>query len=940
MASEGELKRHKVSYKPDEVRKSASKIFSPFRIIGNVTNEIPFAVGTLGSTYYIVTCVGKSFQIYDANNLHLLFVAEKETEFKITCLATHFHHVFAGFGSKVGIYKRGKLVYLLELPNQNVEVNNICIFGDYLCVSANDNCVYVFRKSTGNIPTEFYTQLTIAKLEGYDIVSLLHMPTYLNKLVVVTKSNVLLFNIRTGKLLFTSNEFAAQITTSEVSPILDILALGTLNGDVMMYNIRKGKVIRTIKTLLKISSLSFRTDGCSHLSVASLNGDLFFYDLDRKTRIHILKNIHNETYGGISKATFLGGQPIIVTSGGDNRLKEYVFDPSLSQNDSESVIQPPRFLRSRGGHSQSPTSIMFADSQSHFLLSASRDRSLWGFSLRKDAQSQEFSQRLHKRSDNNRIGGNTLKEKFPEIINMTIENARQGEWENILTAHKDEKLARTWNSRTKRVGRWTFSTDDDGFVKSTAISQCGNFGMIGSSNGSISVYNLQSGLKRKLYKFHKKAVTGIAIDGMNKKMVSCGLDGIIGFYDFNKSTLLGKIQLDAPITSMIYHKSSDLLALALDDFSIIVVDAITQRVVRQLWGHKNRISSFDFSPDGRWIVSASLDSTLRTWDLPTAGCIDGVKLESVATNVRFSPNGDLLATTHVIGNGICLWTNKGQFVPVSNRQIEENEFGILFLPNESGNNGSSILDGALDDQNLHVTDDNNFAVYQSVGQIHRELITLSLEPKNKMNTLLNLDTIRKRSKPKAAPKKSEKSPFFLQLTGEKVGDDASGREGVLHDNSLAIRSQQNTEDKDIDAQIQLNKFRPSGRIGFESQFTKLLREAGMTNEFSIFLDTLIGLSPSAADLEIRSLNSFEPFDEICWFIKALTAGLKTNENFELYEAFMSMLFKVHGDVIQSHNKNELMSVALNNWNEEHKNHERLDELVKFCSGVINFVMAS
>ena len=85
-----DLKKRKVE---EDVRSRGknSKIFSPFRIIGNVSNGVPFATGTLGSTFYIVTCVGKTFQIYDANTLHLLFVSEKETPSSIVALSAHFH---------------------------------------------------------------------------------------------------------------------------------------------------------------------------------------------------------------------------------------------------------------------------------------------------------------------------------------------------------------------------------------------------------------------------------------------------------------------------------------------------------------------------------------------------------------------------------------------------------------------------------------------------------------------------------------------------------------------------------------------------------------------------------------------------------------------------------------------------------------------------------
>ncbi|KAM3163906.1 U3 small nucleolar RNA-associated protein 21 [Lachancea thermotolerans] len=931
-------KKRKVPSKEDGAHSFAkSKVLSPFRVVGNVSNGVPFAVGTLGSTFYIVTSVGKTFQIYDANNLNLLFVSETETESVITCLAAHFQYVFVGFGNKVGIYRRGKLEKLLQLPDTGVTVTDICAFGEFLCVSANNNCVYIFKKAPEDkFATIFYTKFSVSQLQGSEIVSIIHLPTYLNKIVVVTKSNVLVYNVKSGKLLFVSDEFPHQITAAESAPVLDVVALGCASGEVILFNVKKARKIRTIKTPVRVSSLSFRTDGSAHLAVGASNGDLIFYDLDRRCRIHVLKNVHKENAGGISRACFLNGQPIVVTSGNDNQLKEYVFDPSLSQGDSEVVVQPPRFLRSRGGHSKPPSSILFADNQSHFILSASSDRSFWGFSLRKDAQSQELSQRQHKKKDGGRLAGSTMKEKFSEVLAMAIENSRQGEWENVLTAHKDEKFARTWDLATKRVGRWTLNTIDDGLAKSVAISPCGNFGFVGSSNGGIGVYNLQSGLPRKKYRLHKKSVTGIAVDGMNRKMVSCGLDGIVGFYDFSKSSFLGKLQLSAPITSMVYHRSSDLFALALDDFSIVVVDAVTQKVVRQLWGHSNRVSSFDFSPDGRWIVSTSLDSTIRTWDLPTGSCIDGVRLDNVATNIRFSPNADFLATTHVSGNGILIWTNRAQFRAFPARQIDEEEFAGISTSVSFGQNGASMLDGAFDAKESNDMGEVDFGHYASVDQVSSDLITLSLGPRNKLQTLLNLDVIRQRSKPIEPPKKPEKAPFFLQLTGEKVGDDTSVRENVATQDASELEKQRGVQNKQAEAEDKLMKHKPIV-ASFESQFTKLLREGSLDKSYSQFLDQLINLSPASVDLEIRSLNSFEPFHEIIWFLEALTEGLLSNKNFELYEAFMSLLMKAHGDVIHTNNQNEGLSAALRNWQEVHALKDRLDDIIKYCSSVANFV---
>jgi hypothetical protein len=52
-------------------------------------------------------------------------------------------------------------------------------------------------------------------------------------------------------------------------------------------------------------------------------------------------------------------------------------------------------------------------------------------------------------------------------------------------------------------------------------------------------------------------------------------------------------------------------------------------------------------------------------------------------------------------------------------------------------------------------------IYTTPEQLGEELLTLSLMPRSRWQTLLNLDIIRARNKPKEAPKVPEQAPFFL-----------------------------------------------------------------------------------------------------------------------------------------------------------------------------------
>lgn len=926
---------------PKKIR--GSKVLSPFRALGNVTNEVPFAIGTLGATFYIVTSVGRSFQIYDAANLHLLFVSQKQTSSKITCLAANFHYVYAGYGNKVGIYKRGRLEHEVEVNIPKSEtVKSVLVFGEYLVVASTNGDLDIFKKPEGSkIPSQHYTTIRSINQEfDGEIVGLIHPPTYLNKIVVATSQFLFIINIRTAKVVYKTPEstFSDNLSCIEHAPALDIVAVGTTVGGIYLFHLKKGitlgdKILASPAEIgSKVLSLSFRTDGSHHLVAGMNSGELYFHDLERKSRVHITRNCHSEKHGGVANVKFLNGQPIVVTNGGDNNLKELVFDPPLSATNS-SVITIPRHLRSRGGHSAPPVAIVFPNEEkSHFVYSASKDQSLWCFSLRKDAQAQEVSQNPPKSGSNNRKAGPTklMREKFPEITSLSMSMAREGDWENMLTTHKNETFARTWDSKFKRLGRHELATVDGGFAKSVCVSHCGNFGLVGSSEGGIGVYNLQSGLLRRKYMLHKKkAVTGLAIDGMNRKMVSCGLDGIVGFYNFSDLKYLGKLQLDAPITSMVYHKGSDLIACALDDLTIVVIDVVTQKIIRILYGHSNRVTGMDFSPDGRWVISVGLDSTMRIWDLPTGGCIDGVRLPSVATGVKFSPIGDYVATTHVAGNGISLWTNRAQFHPVSTRHVEESDFPTVLLPNVSGDGGSTMIEGALDNENDDEFDVNQ--VYQSVDQIDEKLLTLSVGPRTKYQTILHLDIIKQRNKPKEAPKKPESAPFFLSLSGQAVGDRA-----IVAENGSATSTSSDADKEEENSR--LLKLKNGEQHNFESEFTRLLREGKSAKDFSAFLAFLLTASPATIDLELRSLNSFPPLNEMAWFVEALTRGLQTNTNYDVLQAIFGLFLKHHADVIYANPNEKDLVNALDEWSQVNEAQEdKLDELVKFCSGVVNFV---
>jgi U3 small nucleolar RNA-associated protein 21 len=221
-----------------------------------------------------------------------------------------------------------------------------------------------------------------------------------------------------------------------------------------------------------------------------------------------------------------------------------------------------------------------------------------------------------------------------------------------------------------------------------------------------------------------------------------------------------------------------------------------------------------------------------------------------------------------------------------------------------------------------------------------------------VNPWTNQNICQERNKPKEAPKRPQKAPFFLPSTIAK------GTDAALNGTTAA------TDDAEIDAsklvaeRSRIAKLqRTKGAELQVSQFTSLLRTAGQTDNFDAFIDYFKSLSPAKADLEIRSLNSIARGygNELVTFVRALTARLKAKRDFELVITWMAVFLRVHGDVLgpmeedkeEDEDSEERMADqtrlqdALTDFKvEQGREGKRLGELVGYCRGIVGFLRSA
>ncbi|KAF2280325.1 WD-repeat protein-like protein [Westerdykella ornata] len=1015
-----------------------SRIFAPFRTVGLVSpTDVPFTSLPLGkTTFQITTSVGRSLQTYDLKRgLNLVFITRPQTPEDITATLAWKKVVITAWGGVgadarrgVWLFQRGKKVAELELPRGLREnITHLVAFGEWIVGSCATG-IQVWKSSN----LEHYTTLvgvSASPISG----GICTMPTYLNKIFVGRQDgSVEIWNISTAKLLYTFLPPAASfgaVTAIQPTPALSLLAIAYQSGPVVIHDIRLDKELLRLNIgasgKVPITSISFRTDGMGAgedgredgvMATASQNnGDITFWDLNNGGRkMAVLTGAHNPPPssgggigGGISKIEFLPGQSVIVSSGLDNSLKTWIFD--------ETPFSPlPRMLHARGGHAAEVSRIRFlpansdgTDDTGKWLLSASHDRSLWGWSLRRDGQSTELSQGsierkakkmglLHGGTTNPRLQSALEGLKAPPITCMACSLNRDGGmgtmpgvkgiwnnpttvkkgkkkvtpevnmtgWESIVTGHAGDHVARTWFWGRKRAGRWTLATGDNTEVTSVAVSPCGTFAVIGSAGGSIDMYNLQSGQHRRRFpvplkpaeanklkllqlqetaalatdspavpKFrkgqgrHKGAVTGITIDSLNRIMVSCGEDGKVKFWDFNSGILLHEIDwypMSKPL-GLRYHRASDLVALNCDDGSVRVIDIETKKLVRELWASSSevqlKIVDFAFSNDGRWIISASSDSVVRVWDLPTGHLIDGMRLPKPCTTLALSPTGEYLATAQKGEVGVHIWTNRTLFTHVSTRHISEDEIAVISAPTASGEGGEGLVEAAQEEEAEEEPEETTVPI---MDQLAEGITTLSLVPRSQWQTLLHLDVIRAHNKPKEAPKAPEKAPFFLPSVGQNQQDSAASNGLGLEEPKSRVLSAAMVSRSSASAST--------------NEFTRLLAQAAERQEYAPVLAYLATLTPSAADLAIRTLDVMPPYTELFTFLRALTSRLEERKDYELVQAWMSVFLRLHGDTIA---REEGLIDELRRWQEEAKKEkERLSSLVGYSVGVVGWVRSA
>lgn len=321
-----------------------------------------------------------------------------------------------------------------------------------------------------------------------------------------------------------------------------------------------------------------------------------------------------------------------------------------------------------------------------------------------------------------------------------------------------------------------------------------------------------------------------------------------------------------------------MLAVALENFDIDIIDIDTRRVVRKFQGHTSQITDATFSPDSRWLVTSSMDCSIRTWDVPTSQLIDQFATPVACISLDMSPSGDTLVTSHVDYLGIFLWTNRCLYEKITLKsQTPVEQPALIELPE------CVTKDFVPENEVKSDSDDDEFISPEQI----QDLVTLSGLSSSRWQNLLSVDVIKLRNKPKLPPKTPKAAPFFLPTV-----------------QSLAFRFDLNVGEQ-LESGSKL--LMPSSLINL-TEFGSLLDSCVENDDFLTVVEKLKSFGPLTVDFEVKSLapEGGGSVKVMLQFLKLIEVMLKSFRDFELAQGYLGVFLKHHGrfvaqeDVLRSY----------------------------------------
>lgn len=267
-----------------------NRIFESYRALGYYTNHVPIQImyHEKLKENFIVTCVGKSYHIYNASKLGISRVSDPQKA-DINAMLTSGNRIYCAIGNDIMGFERNKQD-VLEFVKHEHQVHTLVAFGKHFISVDRNSTVIVWSIET----QEPYLEMNFSS-NVFDISTAIHPATYINKILLASSQGALqLWNIKTNKMLFEFSGWGHGVTALKQAPAVHVVGIGLTSGEIYIHNIQFDEtIIKFTQDWGPVTGLAFRTDGSPTMISASTQGHLAVWNLEDKRLSSQIRNAHD-----------------------------------------------------------------------------------------------------------------------------------------------------------------------------------------------------------------------------------------------------------------------------------------------------------------------------------------------------------------------------------------------------------------------------------------------------------------------------------------------------------------------------------------------------------------------------------------------------------------------------------------------------------------------